>query len=255
MNRFFTCMLLTAVFSAQAVIGQVYDTAKVTVPPPVRQKHWSPYQLIVPAGLIGYGVLSLHNGALKDLNEHVKDEIWTRHPHGTTSIDNYLQWAPALAVYGLNLAGVKGKNNLADRSIMFGMSMLIATASTQAAKSIAKEWRPDGSNNKSFPSGHTTTAFAAAEFMRREYKEVSAWYGISAYTVAAATAYLRMYNNKHWLGDVVAGAGAGILSTDIAYWVYPSIKKWLFKKNPKTTTMILPAYDNAGWKIGLVHTF
>ena len=40
--------------------------------------------------------------------------------------------------------------------------------------------------------------------------------------------FLRMYNNKHWLSDVVAGAGIGIMSTKIAYWIYPVIKRKLF---------------------------
>ena len=40
-----------------------------------------------------------------------------------------------------------------------------------------------------------------------------------------------MYNNRHWLTDVAAGAGIGILSTKIAYWLYPFLNSKLFKFN------------------------
>ncbi|MOA07759.1 PAP2 superfamily protein [compost metagenome] len=79
--------------------------------------------------------------------------------------------------------------------------------------------------------------------MRQEYKDQSPWYGIAGYSVALATGTFRMYNNKHWFSDVVAGAGIGILSTKLAYWVYPSIKRTLFKDKPGKT-IIVPTYQN-----------
>ena len=81
------------------------------------------------------------------------------------------------------------------------------SASVFALKNITKVERPDGSSNNSFPSGHTATAFAGAECMYREYKDQSIWYGIEGYAVATATGLFRMYNDRHWLTDVVAGAG------------------------------------------------
>jgi membrane-associated phospholipid phosphatase len=55
----------------------------------------------------------------------------------------------------------------------------------------------------------------------QEYKDVSIWYGISGYVVATGTGFFRMYNDRHWLTDVAAGAGIGILCTKTAYWLYP----------------------------------
>ena len=96
--------------------------------------------------------------------------------------------------------------------------------------------RPDGSGYNSFPSGHTASAFAAAEFLRQEYRDISPWYGYAGYFVATATGTLRMYNNKHWFSDVVAGAGFGIASTKISYLVYPYIKRLFMPKKQSGLT-------------------
>ena len=93
--------------------------------------------------------------------------------------------------------------------------------------------RPDGSSRNSFPSGHTATAFMGAEFLRKEYWDVSPWIGVAGYAVAAGTGFFRMYNNRHWLTDVLTGAGIGILSTQAAYWLYPTITKTFFRKRYK----------------------
>ena len=93
--------------------------------------------------------------------------------------------------------------------------------------------------------------------MREEYKDVSPWYGTAGYALATTTGILRMYNNRHWLRDVVAGAGFGILSTKAAYWIYPAIKRMLFKNNSRpANTMIMPYYQNgegvSHWSINFI---
>ena len=91
----------------------------------------------------------------------------------------------------------------------------------------------DAQHDYSFPSGHTATAFMGAEFLRKEYWDVSPWIGVAGYAVAAGTGFFRMYNNRHWLTDVLTGAGIGILSTQAAYWLYPTITKTFFRKRYK----------------------
>ena len=86
-----------------------------------------------------------------------------------------------------------------------------------AIKNTAQVERPDGSNRHSFPSGHTATAFMTATMLNKEYGYKSPWVGIGAYSVATATGLMRMANNKHWLSDVLAGAGIGIITTEIGY--------------------------------------
>ena len=210
--------------------------------------------LIAPTVLIGYGLIELNNKSLQNVDLTTKVEIIEDHPTFKTKIDNYLQYSPAIAVYGLNALGIKGKNNFKDRTFIYGLSTVISSAFVLSIKKITNVQRPDASGFNSFPSGHTTTAFAAAEFLRQEYKDVSPWYGIAGYTAATATGILRMYNNKHWVSDVVAGAGFGILSTKLAYWVYPIIQKRGFKTKG-TNTFIAPFYQSGGGGISMLYHF
>jgi membrane-associated phospholipid phosphatase len=132
------------------------------------------------------------------------------------------------------------------------MSYAIASAVVIPTKKFTGELRPDSSNSYSFPSGHTSQAFVAAEFLRKEYKDVSPWYGVAGYAFAVTTGYLRMYNNKHWLSDVVAGAGVGILSVHAAYWIYPMLKK-KFSKKTTNTSMLMPYYQQKNVGFVFIH--
>ncbi|MBK1896543.1 phosphatase PAP2 family protein [Chryseobacterium paridis] len=216
--------------------------------------HFTYKKLIIPAALISYGVASLSIKGLQQLNSSTQYEI-SEHKPDPIKLDNYSQFAPAVIVYGLNAAGIKGKHNFRDRSIIYGTSLLISSAIVLPLKHIAKEERPDGSNNLSFPSGHTAMAFASAQFMFREYKDTNFWLGISGYSFAVFTGVYRMLNNKHWFGDVVGGAGFGILSTELAYWLYPKINQLLGGKKEKSQTMIMPFYQQGNVGIGLVKNF
>jgi hypothetical protein len=212
--------------------------------------------IAVPAAMIGYGLIALNNPTLRDLNATTKAELKEDHPQFRTHIDNYLQYAPVAAVYILNAAGIHGRHNLRDRSIILGISAIITAGTVEGVKHWTHEERPDGSDFLSFPSGHTATAFAAAEFLRQEYKDVSPWYGVAGYVAATTTGALRMYNNKHWLSDVVAGAGIGILSTKAAYWMYPWIQRQLFRDDTRRTAkIVMPFYNPQFHSAGLSFIF
>jgi membrane-associated phospholipid phosphatase len=222
------------------------------------QFHSSIAGIVIPAAMVGYGLIALHTPSIRDLNH--TNELKEERRGFSTHIDNYLQYSPVAAVYILNAAGVHGKHNLVDRTIILGISAILTIGSTEIIKHAGNEQRPDGSDNLSFPSGHAATAFAAAEFMRQEYKDVSPWYGVGGYAAAVATGALRMYNNKHWLSDVVAGAGLGILSTKAAYWMYPwvqrNIVRKIFKENNNNgTSMLMPYYNSQFQSAGLSIVF
>lgn len=221
--------------------AQVVDTTSVT-----RKSGIRPF--IVPAAFIGYGIVAKSDNFINRLDRSIQRRIHTNNPNPSELADDILRYTPAAAVYGLHLAGIKGKNNLVDASGIYVLSTAIMGVSVKTTKQLTEHMRPDGSDEHSFPSGHSSTAFASAEFLRQEYRDVSPWYGYAGYTVAAATGVLRLRHNKHWFGDVVAGAGFGILSTKAAYLLYPEVKK-LFKGKSSSSYTILPGYQQN--RIGL----
>ncbi|WP_316792638.1 phosphatase PAP2 family protein [Pedobacter frigoris] len=186
---------------------------------------------IIPTVFIGYGIAAGGNNPIRDLDRTTRAELQEDHPFFSVHVDNFIQYAPAAAVYGLNLSGIKGKNDLLDATGIYAVSMAIMTASVRIVKSQTNRIRPDGTTDNSFPSGHTATSFAAAEFLKQEYKDVSPWIGYAGYAVAGTTGILRLYNNRHWVSDVVAGAGFGIISTKLGYFVYPHLKKLIMGKH------------------------
>ncbi|MDP2089874.1 MAG: phosphatase PAP2 family protein [Flavobacteriaceae bacterium] len=209
--------------------------------------------LIVPTILISYGIVGLENDGLKSINEDIHSHIINQNYHNSR-VDNFTQYAPALSVYGLNALGIKGKNNFKDRTIILATASLIVTTTTLGLKSMITVNRPDNSSDDSFPSGHVAKSFMGAEFLYQEYREVSPWYGITGYIVAAGTGALRIYNDKHWLTDVVAGAGIGILSTKVAYLIKPFLDKKILKSKTISST-ILPTYDGENLVVGIFVSF
>lgn len=214
------------------VSAQTTVTDTLTVNDTVQNIKFNYKQLIIPGALLGYGFIGLESHPIQNINTSIRDEV-KEDIDEKISIDDFSQYAPTVSVYALNVFGVKGKNNFKDRTIIMATSYAIMTSSVFALKSIAKIERPDGTTNNSFPSGHTANAFAGAEFLWQEYKDKSIWYGIAGYAVATGTGVFRMVNNRHWLTDVAAGAGIGILSTKIAYWLHPFINEKIFGKGNK----------------------
>src|ERR671913_147490 len=188
--------------------AQILDTTKVPAPvihtdiqklnpkPLPQDKKITLRSFYLPAGLITYGIVTLGSDGLRQFNHKVREEVYQQDPEKKLGVDDYLQYAPAVAVYGLNFVGVKGLHNFRDRTIIYLMSDIVLNAVVNCGKKLTRELRPDGSNYLSFPSGHTAHAFASAEFLRREYRHLSPWYGIAGYAVAISTGYLRMYNNR-----------------------------------------------------------
>ncbi len=132
--------------------------------------------------------------------------------------DNYTQFLPAAVILGLKAAGVEGRSSWGRMLASDAFSAAIMGAVVNTMKTTTHVMRPDGSNDHSFPSGHTATAFMTATMLTKEYGHLSPWVGIGSYTVATATGLMRMANNKHWLSDVLTGAGIGILSTEFGYF-------------------------------------
>lgn len=212
-----------------------------------------PVQLVAPGSLILIGSLGAGSGWFHHaVNLPLRDDLqqWKGNRH--CSVDEYLQYLPAVAHVGLSLCGVPSRTDYKERFAVLVTSSLVMATVVNLTKYTVRKERPDGSSRNSFMSGHTATAFMGAELVRMEYASASRWYGIGAYTVATGVAFLRMYNNRHWLGDVVCGAGVGILSARIGYWMLPLERRWFGwdKKSKKRTLVALPYYQHESKTFG-----
>ena len=265
--RYAVTLLICLIFAGQNRLNaQVKDSIRtdsaehiLEVPDTVKHLESKFTSFIPPAVFVGYGLLSLGVKPIRDIDYHVYNDMRDDHPNFKTKVDDYFQFVPVATVYALNIAGVAGKNRFIDRSILYALSQAIRYGAVNVIKNAANRQRPNSFDDKSFPSGHASTAFAAAEFMAQEYGEVSPWYGVYAYSFATATAILRVYNNDHWFSDIIAGAGFGILSTKAAYLIYPYIRNTLFRnknaKDDKKVSLLMPTYNNGIAGFSYVKTF
>ena len=163
--------------------------------------------------------------SVKHGSEHFRQLREDFVPNFHYGYDDYLQYAPAVVMLGLKGFGVESRSSWGRMLVSDAFSVAIMASVVNTIKYTAHVRRPDKSNYKSFPSGHTATAFMAAMMMHKEYGDRSPWYSISAFTVATATGISRILNNRHWLSDVLAGAGIGILSTELGYYLADLIFK------------------------------
>lgn len=88
-------------------------------------------------------------------------------------------------------------------------ALIVNAVYTDLFKRMASRPRPDGSDPLSFPSGHTSTAFAWATVANAHYGWKA---GVPSYLAASAIGLSRITNDKHHLSDVVAGATLGFIT-------------------------------------------
>jgi membrane-associated phospholipid phosphatase len=92
----------------------------------------------------------------------------------------------------------------------------------EVLKSSTHEMRPNGKDDKSFPSGHAAVAFSAAQYLQMR----GGWeYGVPAYVLATAVGYSRVRSNEHYWKDVVAGA---MLGASASYYFTTSLPSTRF---------------------------
>lgn len=133
--------------------------------------------------------------------------------------DDYLRFVPIASVFALKACGVESASSWKRLLVDGAASFAFSSGVTYALKHAIHEQRPDGTDNKSFPSGHAAAAFAGAAVLDKEFRHVSPWISVAGYGVATITAIDRVCRNRHHWGDVVAGAGIGVLGTEAGYWL------------------------------------
>lgn len=209
--------------------------------------------IAAPALLTSYGLLTMKDKDLFISSEDVYEFRQQNFANFHSTIDNYLPSAPIAAVYLLNLAGVKGKNNFINRTILIAIATPISDKITHMLKSSTAIARPDKSDFESFPSAHTAAAFVAAEFLHQEFKDKSVWYSIAGYTAASMVGAFRILNNKHWMSDVFVGAAIGILTVKSLYVVYPWLLGKLKRNKKENAVAIVPSFNGSAKGLTLIY--
>ncbi len=237
--------LTTLLIVITLAISQVYGRDSVQ-PVEIDTVKFTPQQLILPGALITVGALGVATPPFVKARKWINQEIGI---HKCAPADDILQYLPAAGYLFLDFAGVKSRRPFVDRIVVGVTGAIIATALTRGTKLCVNEQRPTGSSRNSFPSGHTTTAFLGAELLRQDY---GPWVGAAGYVVASGVGVMRILNGRHWLNDVLAGAGVGIISARAAEWLLPFNRRWLgLDKRRGQAALLLPTYSPETRALGL----
>lgn len=206
-------------------------------------------QLVVPVSLVAVGALGVGaKSPMYGMNCAIRDGLYQASKGVKLRFDDYVQYVPVAFYLTLDYMGLKAKHSFGERVAVAAVTYIAVTALSQGLKYAVREPRPDTGTRNSFPSGHTMTAFAGAELVRSEY----GWgVGMGAYALAATVGFMRMYNGRHWFNDVLAGAGLGILSARIGYWMLP-LNRHIFRIPRKGQAMVAsPIYYKHTKAVGM----
>ena len=148
---------------------------------------------------------------------------------------------------------VSGDSRAFSTGLLAAESMILSAAMVRISKHMTGRTRPDAwwepgphewkgpFNGKSFPSGHTTTAFALASVLAYQYRE-HPWVPVTAYSIATLAGLSRVYDNRHWFSDIVAAAALGI-----------STGKFICKQNQNRGASIMPEYSGGTTGLTIVY--
>lgn len=225
------------------------DSVKLKMP--VIEYKFNPKHLILPASLITVGAVGTAIDGMNDFHLFSRKSDVKK-----IRIDDYMEWGMLGWVFVCDLMG-KEKHNWVDQMFLVVMAEGINAAMTRTVKYTVKEIRPDG-GPYSFPSGHTANAFLGAHMAYKEFKDSSPVLAYSGYALALFVAGSRLYNNRHWVADVVAGASFGILSVELAYWAYFPLRNAIARKiNRKAAKnmVIAPTFNEQGGGVYFSYSF
>ncbi|MFD2999928.1 phosphatase PAP2 family protein [Pontibacter toksunensis] len=177
---------------------------------------------VIPAAvLIGVGVYT--TGGRGIINSQDIFDYRTRvFPEFATNADDFLMLAPLAGLYGFNIISSQNRHELSRQTILLFAAGGLTSAMVWPTKKLTDIERPNGKPH-AFPSGHTAYAFTIATFMDKEFRHKSPWISVVSYGIAGGTGVLRVLNNAHWMSDVLAGAGVGILSVNTVYWIHAKL--------------------------------
>ncbi len=164
------------------------------------------------AGLITTGIIVNKDQTKRDFRDWVRKRTDVKQ----SSLDDILQHTPVFMLYLGDLATKKSGQEVARQTRHLLVSQGMTLATVWALKSAVNATRPNG-GPRSFPSGHTAYAMAGANVLYHSFKDDNLWLAYSGYLPAIVTGVYRILKDKHWISDVLTGAGIGILFSHFSY--------------------------------------
>ena len=189
------------------------------------QRYLKPAALIVPGAFLLYGGLKPAISGIENLDRRIMDRVVENHPNFATALPDYLMWAPSASVYILDAVNAKTAHNFKEHLILDAGSIIITGGLGYAMRQMTKNNETFSKEGTKFPSGHTANAFRGAEIVHQELKKSHPVLSYSGYVIASGVGVLRIYDKAHLLSEVIAGAGLGILSTKLTYWIFEKGKR------------------------------
>lgn len=177
-------------------------------------------QLVLPASLIAVGTVGSLIDGWDDFHLLSRKESVNK-----IRIDDYMEWGMFGWVFVCDVFA-KEKHHVVDQFFLLALAEGFNAGMIHGLKNTVEKRRPDG-RPFSFPSGHTANAFLGAHLAFKEFKDSAPALAYSGYVMAAGVGALRIYNNRHWVSDVLAGAGIGILAVELSYLTYFPIRNAL----------------------------
>jgi len=196
-------------------------------------------EIMLPLTMMALGVMTY----VHPVKKHIQLSTLP-YRNSFVGFEDYLQFGPSLIQATVSILNLKGRNNVKNQLKYLLISEVSTLSMVYLLKISINETRPNG-GRWSFPSGHTAQGFASATILYQQYKNSHPILAYSGYSMALATGLLRVAHNKHWVNDVLFGAGLGILVPNLVH----RIKKIGIRKQGKLHTLFTTN------KISLIYTF
>jgi len=208
---------------------------------------------LIPATvLVAAGVYTIQGSGIFSSFD-ARDARNRRTPNFSTTIDDYLFFVPIAYLFSFNALSSQNRHDIGRQTGLLMASAALTSGIVWPVKQLTNIDRPNG-DPTAFPSGHTAYAFTIATLVDKEFRHKSPWISVGSYTIASATGVLRVLNNEHWMSDVLAGAGVGILSVNTVYWLHAKLLAKRELKNGGLNTSFAPTVlptGNLGMNLSL----
>ncbi len=205
LNRFFLfVILIICTFSNFAYSQDFWETAKQDITSPFSGDALTIFEV---GGGLTLVTLLFKEAVQDDLQRDIAQKKILK---SSSKIGDFLGKTTPNIAYLLYMSGdyLLNKNESSyKRAVLMTKATLYSGVIADVTKVIANEKRPNG-GKYSFPSGHSTTAFAFSSVVMMEH---SLPLGIAANAMAAFVGFSRLNDNAHYLQDVIAGATLGTM--------------------------------------------